>query len=120
MTKQEAFDRAVAGLASQGFQRATSAGGSCLYMAGARRCALGWLMPKNLLKRLDRLNELGTPACQIYAKFGQDVPGYTIKDFVAALQLAHDEGITPHTMRHKLINLANLYNLVVPTVLLDT
>ena len=44
MERQEAYDKAVAGLASQGFRPSTD-GSTCQYITeGGERCAVGWLM----------------------------------------------------------------------------
>lgn len=46
LTKQEMFDRAYRGLASQGWKRAAD-GGRCLYLTDdGRRCAWGWIDPE--------------------------------------------------------------------------
>ena len=47
-TKQEIFDAAVRGLASQGWQRSMSRDGRCMYRgAFGRRCAVGWCIDED-------------------------------------------------------------------------
>ena len=52
LTKQEAFDKAVRGLASQGWERSVDVSGLwpvCSYRGpGGRRCAIGWLISDEL------------------------------------------------------------------------
>lgn len=50
LTKQQAFDQMVRGLASQGWEQSRQAvGGGCQYRGiGGRKCAVGWLIPDEL------------------------------------------------------------------------
>lgn len=118
MTNQEIFDKSVAGLASQGFERAYTEGVGCKYRDyDGRKCAIGWLIPD------DKYNaglegcaaSTGTPrAAELRASAGLvDVN----PDFIRALQRAHDEGRTPKIMREYLIEVARSFKLRLPDVL---
>lgn len=110
MTRQEAFDKAVRGLASQGFKRAMAVGedgvASCAHQIGDLRCAFGWVMPDDFLARLREDGEMSSCAAAIFDSYGSSAPGYDIWLFISQLQRAHDNGATPQAMWHNLESLA--------------
>lgn len=116
LTRQEIFDRAARGLRSQGFTRSGEVRdddiwrGSfgCMYTDPVgNHCAAGWVIvdvkvpPTHLSDAFDDLwNAL--PAVQ-------DRIGKDDVNFVCALQIAHDEGVTPELMVSKLRGVAKHY-----------
>lgn len=117
MTEQEAFDKAVAGLASQGFERCGIKGDNliddfeCLYNLGDMHCAAGWVFPMDLT-----VNREGTQARRI----ARDEAGFSkIADFLGELQGAHDNAETPEQMRQRLLVVGRQYGLSIPAALLE-
>lgn len=86
ITRQEAFDRVVRGLAAQGWERSVSERGTCLYRGPeGRKCAAGHLIP----------DDLYDPAMETWAAARQEVRCAlpTVSDgpgFVRDMQVAHD------------------------------
>lgn len=121
MTRQEMFDKSVAGLASQGFERSVSTDGeieACLYRSGARRCAYGWILPDNILDRLERDGNLSCAALTLFQLYVVgELPGYDDVEFIVDLQRAHDSATFHGHMKSNLRELAARYNLAVPSVL---
>lgn len=114
MTKQEAFDIAVRGLASQGFRRCLSEAGACVYNATRddgqeMHCAAGWItagidIPLDLnsghgIQALaDRVPEV---ADRIGAKaYDGDATG--LYYFLVRLQEVHDLSSIPQQMVEQL------------------
>jgi hypothetical protein len=117
--KQDAFNRAVSGLASQGFQRSTrSVSNWCAYRGdGGKRCAVGWLIPDGAYSskiegdsasQEDVLDALKVPLDDADAIF-----------FLGRLQKAHDNAPTPDVMRERLIRLALNECLTIPAELAE-
>lgn len=110
-TRQEVFDRAYIGLASQGFERSYE-GVSCLYRGPhGRRCAIGWNISDE--------------------RYGTDLEGLCADDepvlraaginrrsagFAALLQASHDRADSPSHMRDLLEDVAERYHLTIPKV----
>lgn len=111
MTTQEMFDVAVAGLASQGFERSgqeTGSGFTCKYSDDkGRHCAYYYVDPRTDL--------VEGQICENQEGF--DEKPYHFRAFSRALQDAHDEGETPDMMRSKLRSLAADYSLTLPKAL---
>lgn len=113
MDRQEMFDRAVKGLASQGWERSLGAGGKCSYRGvDGRRCAVGWLLDDEDVDGFAQVPYGGLPS-HVRSKLGGD----THYCFVGHLQNAHDYGKTPIDMRCNLRNLAEWYGLALPAEL---
>lgn len=112
MTKQEIFDKAVAGLASQGFERSVINDDAhidfCAYRGdGGRRCAIGWLIPDELYSSAFE----GEPV-RFLPPMIQEFVGYdTYPAFVEDLWAAHDNSTAPPDMRYRLWKIAERNNL---------
>lgn len=117
MTKQEIFDKVVAGLASQGFERSVDAESPhrCMYRgAEGRRCAAGWLIPDEQYRAgLEKLPVVSAAVCGVLV----GLVGEENILFVQALQDVHDNGRTPLSMQDNLRNVAGRYSLELPEVL---
>ena len=92
MTMQEAFDKAVLGLASQGFKRSVAADGiSCSYNGvDGRHCAIGWLttgipMDNFNSKGIEDLVVRDGPCPEV-----AELIGHLSRRFLDDLQRAHD------------------------------
>jgi hypothetical protein len=107
--KQDFFNRAVAGLASQGFERAIS-DGNCAYRGeNGRKCAIGHLMPDGLYEpRFE--NKRAEP-------FGAVGIGSVDFQWACELQRTHDLGTDPEHMREHLRYFAVDHELEIPEVL---
>lgn len=109
MNRQEIFDKAVAGLRSQKFEK-SMIGASCAYRGiNGQRCAIGWLIDN--------------------ADYNEDLEGLSINDprvqkmanvhpqnqrdeaFLGKLQLTHDTNSQPLNMKRNLEGLALMYDL---------
>lgn len=85
LTRQEMFDRAWRGLASQGWRRA-AAGSRCAYLtADGCRCAWGWVDPEGTADQLGTVRDLHTEGIGIAARLSHED-----LIFAATLQSAHD------------------------------
>lgn len=109
MTKQEMFNKSVAGLASQNFERAVDAGGTCSYRAGKKRCAWGWVDDALLSTDTGTVFTLKSNGIGLAAELDRDEI-----IFARELQKAHDESMIPSVMRTKLRELALKHNLTLP------
>lgn len=115
LTKQEMFNRAYIGLASQGFKQCIDALGSCLYDDGlGHHCAWGWV--DTSLGPLQRGGVDGL--CSARIGVAQSLRGSDI-DFARELQHCHDCSRYPASMKSRLLVLANKWWLTVPTLLGD-
>jgi hypothetical protein len=113
-TRQEIFDLAYRGLAAQGFRRSHD-GTGCLYRGPhGLRCAIGHCIPDDEWehRNLERVNneEIGG-----IVSFSAGIADEDL-DFAQGLQEAHDDGIHPSVMRHKLEAFAHQHGLTVPEV----
>lgn len=110
LTKQEMFDRAYRGLASQGWKRAFNTGG-CRYATGdGRRCAWGWVdldLGERDYGDVDRLHrhQIGLASSLDH----DDVV------FANQLQTAHD-GSTDAGLQDSMHDLARRYHLTIPSL----
>lgn len=121
MTNQEAFDKAVAGLAAQGFTRSVHLGG-CQYRGpNGKKCALGHLIPDELYDP-DMEGKLAD-----HDRMRASLQIIGIDDTLAcSLQDAHDNvylsggeyADVPETMRVMLRRVADKFGLTKPEVLL--
>lgn len=112
--RQEMFDRAVRGLASQGFEKC-EIGGSCRYADNeGRHCAWGWVDPS--LTSSDMESVYGIRHKGVAATMSED----EILGFGLSLQKAHDLVYTFNTTMVKttmvktLQRVANKYGLTWP------
>ena len=115
MSKQQMLDKAVKGLASQGFVQSRGPGitenpGRCAYRGNeGRRCAIGWLIPDD--KYYPELEKNGE---------GHKLPKSVLNfrpssmSLVWRLQLAHDRAINPDQMKQNLKDLAKEFGLRIP------
>ena len=113
MTNQEILNKAVKGLASQGFERSMWPDGKpgCAYHGDkGRKCAVGWLIPDE--KYEARIEGRGVYDVRLLlglSEFNDDqVP------FLEQLQLAHDRAPLPETMKMYLSAVCARYELTVP------
>lgn len=110
LTKQEMFNRAYRGLASQGFERCTSGEGKhgCLYVDdNGRHCAWGWVDTSLTKEVSGYIGSIGGIAATL---------GQKNKYFAARLQQAHDNAVTPEGVKNRLKQLAKEFDLKVPRV----
>ena len=121
MTKQEAFDKAVRGLASQNWELSMRQGpdrGSsfCAYRGiGGRRCAIGWLIPDNEYHAGMEGEAVVSRALQAVPSLKPSpVEGLDWIDFILQLQLAHDDARSPHELQELLHALATEHDLTWP------
>lgn len=129
MTEQQAFERAVAGLASQGFTCSSepnpdywvgvddpTARVRCLYNGpDGRHCAVGWLIADITLSSKE--NFLGvTEIRREHPEVSKRLEECSLS-FLNELQSAHDEGTDPETMRSLLRRLAGRKMFPCPDVL---
>ena len=109
LTKQEMFNRAVRGLRSQGFTRCMVAGMGCSYGDGeGHHCAWGWV-DTSLANEIGSVYALRDRGIGVAAQLSTDDV-----EFAAALQTAHDCGLTPVRMEGSLRALAERHNLTWP------
>lgn len=115
---QEAFDRACAGLASQGFElsvRCVVGNGDtfatrCAYRGGpCRRCALGWLIPDEIYTEDMELKM----TAQVLGVL--DVTSEADVAWFCRLQEAHDDAAWPADMQRRLRDFAHSHGLEAPT-----
>lgn len=117
-TRQEIFDIAYRGLASQGFlSSADEAEDTCLYRDGnGRKCAVGWCIPDDAYRSVweevgvDDENAIGA---QIRRAAGI---GDNNISFAKDLQWAHDKSTSPEGMKAGLAKVAAGYGLRIPEV----
>ncbi len=113
ITKQEGFNKAVAGLASQGFQQSIS-GETCLYRGpDGRRCGIGWLIENKDYKSI--LEGRSVDDADVMA--AANINDQEDRHFFYRLQKAHDKALSPDAMKRMLRFLAQDYNLEVPAEL---
>jgi hypothetical protein len=139
LTKQEIFDKAVNGLAGQGFIRSRQTeddeevGESrtkCLYRGlGGTKCAVGHLIPDDVYEEWFNsygVNSLPSNVLLAAGLAESSLPGdfesyrgvlVPERYFIGNLQLAHDESETPAEMKSRLLSLGVKYSLVIPEVM---
>lgn len=126
MNRQEIFDKCVAGLWGQGFERsmANYNGGmlkGCAFRGDeSRKCAAGHLIDDahyDVSMEGHLVREVAKP-CLVLDKALIE-SGISGEDFelVAKLQRAHDNGKSPARMRRNLRDVADFYGLALPKVL---
>ena len=117
-SNQELFDTAVAGIASQGFERSVKAGTVnedeypiCRYRgAEGRKCAIGWAIPDEKYNMI--LEGFSASNRQVFVAAG----GYEI-EFARALQATHDNAESPADMKEALRQFGLAWDLELPEVL---
>lgn len=115
--RQEIFDAAYKGLASQGFVRSLAEVGCAYRGAEGRRCAIGFLIPdEKYSPELEGLTPEDIVVCRAADICEDDWM------FAKDLQEAHDgpngdiEDDTPEEMKARLLSFAKLHNLTIPQV----
>lgn len=109
LTKQEMFNRAVRGLASQGYQRCMDDKGCVYTNAAGQHCAWGWVdqdLPAGIFAAISGLRNdgIGVAASLNCGDL----------HFAEALQEAHDYSDEPDKMRRKLHQVGDKYGLTWP------
>jgi hypothetical protein len=127
MSKQEMFNKAVIGLATQGFRQAKKDGPypSCNYEivkdGVVLRCAYSHTMTDDFRKKVidDGMN--GSSARDVIRRFPEEAP-IVDTNFESDLQRVHDMYIskTPDGMKDNLKNFAARYGLELPDVLKES
>lgn len=124
LTEQEAFNKSVAGLASQGFTKSFSMvegykygeAASCLYRNGDKRCAIGWLITDE--EYLVEFEGYGVDHI-----LSESYELKSIRDlderFLERLQMCHDESESPEDMKKRLRAFAGAHNLELPKELAE-
>ena len=119
MTIQEIFDAAIAGLASQNFERCFDDG--CRYTIAREdgiviHCAWGWVDQSLPSAEVRDLTSLCRDRVGIAGTLGVEE-----MRFAARLQSTHDapEELMANPMKDRLLWLGREYNLVIPSVLTD-
>lgn len=110
MNFQEMFDTAFAGLESQGFKKSQdlNKGGCCYRGDGDMKCAAGWLLPDD--KHTVEHNQFFIWS---HPWFMDTFDNEQLK-FIEALQRAHDQSAGVKSMRNRLIDVAERYELTHP------
>jgi len=130
LSRQEIFDKAVSGLASQGFVRSRQStdeqiiNPKCLYRGpNNTKCAVGHLIPDDVFKdQFNTYDVRSLPSDVLLAAglaidnsdYGVEVPHI---QFIASLQVQHDEAETPKAMKSNLRSFGIRYSLSIPEVL---
>ncbi len=112
MTKQEMFDKAVKGLASQDFERCrTGTNSGCAYANedGTKHCAWGWVDTQLASDDGRFFSRLRREGVGIAATLGEEEA-----KFAGLLQNAHDHSTTPSAMKWELRSLAKEHHLTIP------
>ncbi len=119
--QQSLFDRAVEGLAGQGFRKSFGPGRgltACKYRTGGLKCAIGHLIPDSKYNPVFEVMGLAgvlEDAPDIAAPI--DSPTWC---WFKSLQAAHDTADSPGDMRRRLTNFAQKRNLALPLSLTST
>ena len=112
MTRQEMFNIAYKGLASQGFEHSLDRDGFCVYRGeNGRRCAIGWLIPDE--RYYVELEGRSVYNISIPCAVGCDVNDAV---FLSSLQCCHDRARSPFEMKEALRVFATNYSLTIPEV----
>lgn len=129
LDRQKAFNTAYHGLAAQGFERSMGpsrtkgdADQRCAYRApDGKRCALGYMIPDAIYSpKIEGYGPARLPDAfwdYIGGKRSENAHEISSDEkFLADLQRAHDESITPDTMKFALAKFARQYGLTIPTL----
>lgn len=115
-TRQEIFDIAYRGLASQGFKRSKD-GGACAYRdSNGRKCAIGWLIPDDKYTPYIE-NDTPSAGCQ-NGYMVRELAGISYEDasFATNLQRCHDDATNCVGVKSRLRDFAKRYKLTIPEV----
>lgn len=117
LTEQEIFDKAYLGLASQGFER-SMINDSCVYNAGDRHCAVGWVCVESKMPREgERPNKLS-----FWESLGiNTMPSKERTNFLQEIQYVHDASYFEHNdqcakRKQRMEEFAKIHNLTVPAI----
>lgn len=109
MNRQEIFDKAVAGLRSQGFEKSMDHG-TCSYRADdGKKCAIGWLIKDENYD--STIEGRGANSSEVIEMTRLDPVDEKDELFLAELQQMHDYSKSPENMRERLHMFAGWYNL---------
>lgn len=111
MTRQEIFDKVYLGLKSQGFRQSIN-NYQCVYRGPyGRRCAIGHLMPAEVVLAEGRAWECGSNGRTV-----QKVVGAGNGQLLTTLQQTHDAAASfdPNVLEDKLRGVAAFYGLTIP------
>lgn len=108
-TKQEVFDKVVAGLRAQGYEQSLNVAGHCSFRGkNGTKCAVGHILPDDIADRMrvEYTNEFGQYLDQIPG-FSEAKHYYLLDDLMGA----HDNGHDPGAMMRNLREVAKNHNL---------
>lgn len=112
LTRQEMFDRAVRGLASQNWVRCVDAVGICMYtLEDGKHCAWGWVDP-SLPVGLG-LGDVGTLRARGIGVAGT-LPKHDLL-FACSMQSLHDRAVTRVGMRDDFVEFGKKHGLIWPS-----
>lgn len=119
MNEQSIFNRAVKGLASQGFKRCVNADDHCKLRYRGRKCAVGWLIPDEKYKcSMESASGVAVYNAERYCKgVGLSKAYVPFIQLLADLQTAHDQSRCPEDMKDRLRDVAETRGLTLPKVL---
>lgn len=121
--KQKYFDKAVAGLASQGFVQSTGTSmfGDCAYRGiNGLKCAVGHLIDDSEYDPEYEGSSVEVVLRECDTSIGREILSLSEKEqkdmvsFLAYLQIAHDNYSEPEEMKLQLFHVATTNNLVIP------
>ena len=118
MTRQEMLRTAAEGLAAQGFTRARSEGGTCVFrgVKGAK-CAVGHIVSDELLQKARDIDDTTMdPRTDTLLELmrSEGLIAADDKKFLSGLQRVHDTAETPDQMKYGLKLFASFNDLGIP------
>lgn len=113
------FDKAVAGLAEQGFQRSIAQDGLCKYRGpDGMRCAIGYLIPDDKYVPDMEFSSIARNNLVIHA-IGVDLSDDSMLPWLTGLQRCHDHGHSTDSMCARLVLFARENALKIPAYFRD-
>lgn len=105
LTKQQVFDKVVAGMAAQNWVKSLNASGGCSFRgANGTKCAVGHILPDHLV--FSALNSFGSVLNMIPGMDKNEHYG-----LLRSLMQAHDGSHDASEMKRSFVNVANHYGL---------
>ncbi len=115
--KQEMFNAAFIGLASQGFERSVDDTGQCLYRGpNKKKCAIGWCLTDEEVESIDIYDDAHDVVWEFWTGDRSGDEFYSFNMFAHELQEVHDTSEIPDVMEEKLISFATTRHLNVPSI----
>jgi hypothetical protein len=115
MTRQEIYNKAYLGLASQGWVQSINDMELCQYRSGdGRKCAVGWLIPDDKYEK--SMENTGIGQLIRYREFDCIAELAHEERFLSQLQSAHDEEHIPDNMKARFEAIAIEWGLEIPKV----